>query len=174
MCRPQNSLLGTGPAPSQAGQKKPEFSLFHWTRNGGTFKTDSRSQRIRASRRGGQLLTRALSSSYVTGLPVLCAPSAPRPDALPYPTPSLAASGQRAPHTFIPDTNLLERLLGEGRRRTKVIPHFWGERSCLTLVYATLVAAAKKWRGVRLTPAIQQQLAELRAQYQPAVSEVVA
>ena len=38
-CRPQNSLPGTGLAPSQAGQKKPEISLLDWTRNGGTFKT---------------------------------------------------------------------------------------------------------------------------------------
>jgi Transposase, Mutator family len=38
---------------------------------GHTTPTDSRSQRIRASRRGGQILTRALSSSYVSGLPSL-------------------------------------------------------------------------------------------------------
>ena len=35
-------------------------------------------------------------------------------------------------------TNLLERSLGEVKRRTKVIGRFPGERSCLTLVWAVL------------------------------------
>src|SRR5262249_24393240 len=33
-------------------------------------------------------------------------------------------------------TNLLERLFGEERRRTKVIPHAFGERAVLKLMYA--------------------------------------
>ena len=33
-------------------------------------------------------------------------------------------------------TNLLERLFGEERRRTKVIPHAFGERAVLKLIYA--------------------------------------
>ena len=40
-------------------------------------------------------------------------------------------------------TNRLERLNGEGRRRTKVIPRFPTERSCLSLLYASLIAASK-------------------------------
>ena len=39
---------------------------------------------------------------------------------------------------FIPVTNLLERSLGEVKRRTKVIGRFPGETSCLTLVWAVL------------------------------------
>jgi transposase-like protein len=35
-------------------------------------------------------------------------------------------------------TNLLERSLGEVKRRTKVIGRFPGEQSCLTLVWAVL------------------------------------
>jgi transposase-like protein len=35
-------------------------------------------------------------------------------------------------------TNLLERSLGEVKRRTKVIARFPGETSCLTLVWAVL------------------------------------
>ena len=35
-------------------------------------------------------------------------------------------------------TNLLERSLGEVKRRTKVIGRFPGETSCLTLVWAVL------------------------------------
>jgi transposase-like protein len=33
-------------------------------------------------------------------------------------------------------TNLLERLFGKARRRTKVIPHAFGERAVSKLVYA--------------------------------------
>jgi putative transposase len=35
-------------------------------------------------------------------------------------------------------TNLIERTFAEQRRRTKIIPHFRDERSCLKLVFATL------------------------------------
>jgi hypothetical protein len=35
-------------------------------------------------------------------------------------------------------TNMLERLFGEERRRTKVIPHAFGERAVLKLMYAAL------------------------------------
>jgi len=36
----------------------------------------------------------------------------------------------------IRSTNLLEQLFGEERRRTKVIPHAFGERAMLKLMYA--------------------------------------
>src|SRR5206468_2828702 len=48
-------------------------------------------------------------------------------------------------------TNLLERLFGEERRRTKVIPHAFGERAVLKLIYAALIRAAERWRGLRIT-----------------------
>jgi len=67
-----------------------------------------------------------------------------------------------AHHRRIRTTNRLERLTGEGRRRTKVIPRFPTERSCLTLLYASLVTASKHWRGVPMTPAILRQLQTLR------------
>jgi len=35
-------------------------------------------------------------------------------------------------------TNLIERSFLEERRRTKIIPRFFDERSCLKLVFATL------------------------------------
>ena len=47
---------------------------------GNTTTTDSRSRRNRASRRGGQLLTRARSSSYTSACPHLGAPGASVPD----------------------------------------------------------------------------------------------
>lgn len=58
-----------------------------------------------------------------------------------------------AHHHRIRTTNRLERLNGEGRRRTKVIPRFPTERSCLALLFASLVTASKHWRGVKMSPA---------------------
>ena len=67
-------------------------------------------------------------------------------------------------HVRIRTTNRLERLNGEGRRRTKVIPRFPTERSCLALLFASLVTASKHWRGVKMTPAAIKQLQVLRAE----------
>jgi transposase-like protein len=58
-------------------------------------------------------------------------------------------------------TNLLERLFGEGRRRTKIIPRFTSEQSGLSLVYAVLVDASEGWRGVRMRPDITERLQQL-------------
>lgn len=59
-------------------------------------------------------------------------------------------------------TNLLERTFGESRRRTKVIPRFQHEKACLALIFATLITAAERWRGVRMTPKILRALDALR------------
>jgi transposase-like protein len=60
-------------------------------------------------------------------------------------------------------TNLLERAFEESRRRTKIVPRFPGERSCLTLMYATLITASRTWRGIVMTPRILRALDKLRA-----------
>jgi transposase-like protein len=59
-------------------------------------------------------------------------------------------------------TNLLERLFGEERRRTKVIPHAFGERAVLKLMYASLIRAAELWRGLRFTEFERRQLQAIR------------
>jgi transposase-like protein len=59
-------------------------------------------------------------------------------------------------------TNLLERLFGEERRRTKVIPHAFCERAVLKLMYAALIRAAERWRGIRITEFEQRQLRAIR------------
>ena len=69
-----------------------------------------------------------------------------------------------AHHRRIRTTNRLERLNGEARRRTKVIPRFPTERSCLVLLYASLVTASKRWHGVQMTPAMIKQLQQLRVE----------
>ena len=68
---------------------------------------------------------------------------------------------------FIRTTNLLERTWGEARRRTKVIPRFPTETSCLKLVFAALIGSAKRWRGIRVTPEILRKLDTLRAKILP-------
>jgi transposase-like protein len=55
-------------------------------------------------------------------------------------------------------TNLLERLFGEERRRTKVLPHAFGERPLLKLMYAAVIRASARWRGIKVTAFDRQQL----------------
>jgi transposase-like protein len=59
-------------------------------------------------------------------------------------------------------TNLLERLFGEERRRTKVAPTVTGERPVLKLMYASLIRASNSWRGIRITELERRQLERLR------------
>ena len=63
-------------------------------------------------------------------------------------------------------TNLLERLFGEERRRTKTIPHAFGERPVLKLMYAALIRASESWRGVKVTEFETRQLQALREDLQ--------
>jgi len=80
-----------------------------------------------------------------------------------------------AHHVRIRTTNRLERLNGESRRRVKVIPRFPTERSCLTLLYASLITASKHWRGIPMTAASLRQLQQLRASITvPTKEEAVA
>jgi len=80
-------------------------------------------------------------------------------------TPSIRRFLQFSIHHFrlylIRTTNLLERLFEENRRRVKVIPHFFAEKAGMKLVYATLLATSKKWRGVQMNPFIQKQIDEV-------------
>ena len=71
-------------------------------------------------------------------------------------------------------TNLLERLFGEERRRSKVIPHAFGERAVLKLMYAALVRAAERWRGIRMTEFEQRQLSAIRNELDRAHAERTA
>jgi transposase-like protein len=73
-------------------------------------------------------------------------------------------------------TNLLERSLGEVKRRTKVIGRFPGETSCLTLVWAVLdLYISNATNGIRFTELERQRLRRLRDQgHQPVPEEVNA
>jgi putative transposase len=62
-------------------------------------------------------------------------------------------------------TNLLERSLGEVKRRTKVIGRFPGETSCLTLVWAVLdLYISHATNGIKFTQLERQQLKRMRYQ----------
>lgn len=75
---------------------------------------------------------------------------------------------------FIRTTNLLERTWEEGRRRTKVIPRFPTETSCLKLVFASLIGASKNWHGLRISPQTLRKLDKLRAKIFPVKTEETA
>jgi len=71
-------------------------------------------------------------------------------------------------------TNLLERLFGEERRRTKVVPHAFGERPVLKLMYAAVIRAADRWRGLTVSEFEQRQLQAIREELDRAHAERVA
>jgi putative transposase len=60
-------------------------------------------------------------------------------------------------------TNLLERSLGEVKRRTKVMGRFPGEDSCLTLVWAVLdLLITHETNGIRFTELDRQRLGRVK------------
>jgi len=61
-------------------------------------------------------------------------------------------------------TNLLERSLGEVRRRTKVIGRFPGEQSCLSLCWAVLDLVITHSNGITFTDLDRQALDRLRSE----------
>jgi putative transposase len=46
--------------------------------------------------------------------------------------------------------NLIERAFGEQKRRTKVIPRFFDEKSCLKLAYGSLIRASERFQRVKM------------------------
>jgi len=59
-------------------------------------------------------------------------------------------------------TNLLERLFVEERRRLKIIPNGLGEKAVLKLMFAALIRAADRWRGLRFSEFELRQIAAVR------------
>lgn len=59
-------------------------------------------------------------------------------------------------------TNLLERLLLEERRHTKTIPHAFGERVVLKLMFASRDRTSRSWLRVAVTHFTRQQLEAIR------------
>jgi len=63
---------------------------------------------------------------------------------------------------FITSTNLVERSFEEEKRRSKVIPRFFDEKSGLKLVFATLIRTSQRWRRLTITFDEEIKLMELR------------
>jgi putative transposase len=61
-------------------------------------------------------------------------------------------------------TNLLERTFEEEKRRTKVIPRFFDEKSCLKLVFATLIRVSQRWQRIRMGSFELAQIDRLRTE----------
>lgn len=59
-------------------------------------------------------------------------------------------------------TNLLERTFEEEKRRTKIIPRFFDEKSCLKLVFSTLIRVSQRWQRIRVTSFELAQIDRLR------------
>jgi putative transposase len=62
---------------------------------------------------------------------------------------------------FVRTTNLCERSFVEERRRSKTLPRFFTEKSCVKLVFATLIRAAQRWQRIAITPLEHAQLQQL-------------
>jgi putative transposase len=71
-------------------------------------------------------------------------------------------------------TNLLERLFGEERRRTKIIPHAFDEKPILKLMYAALIRASQTWRRILISEFELKQIEELRIELDNAFKERTA
>jgi len=70
-------------------------------------------------------------------------------------------------HKFIRTTNLIERCFLEQKRRTKVIPRFLDEQSCLKLVYSTLIRVSDKWKRISMSDFDLTLLKKIRKLYEP-------
>jgi putative transposase len=73
---------------------------------------------------------------------------------------------------YVRTSNLVERAFVEERRRTKVIPHLWGETSLVNLVFGVLIRVSDRWGKKCFSELEQQQLRNLRAKLQLDEQEV--
>lgn len=116
--------------------------------------TDSRSQRSRASRWGGQVLTRPRRSTCRSACPGLNLRDAPDPTSGPYDL--IRHPGWSASHV-IPDTNAIESVNARIRKAVKARGHFPNEQAALKCVYFAVMSLdptgngrqrwSNRWKG---------------------------
>ena len=73
---------------------------------------------------------------------------------------------------YVRTSNLVERAFVEQRRRTKVIPHLWGEQSLVNLVFGVLIRVSARWGKKCFSELEQQQIRSLRVKLQLDEQEV--
>jgi len=66
------------------------------------------------------------------------------------------------PQQYVRTSNLAERAFVEERRRTKVIPHLFEERSLVQLVFAVLIRVSDRWNKKCFSEVEQHQIRTLR------------
>lgn len=75
---------------------------------------------------------------------------------------------------YVRTSNLAERAFEEERRRTKVIPHLWDERSVVKLLFAVLIRVSERWGKKCFSAFEQHQIRSLRRQHQLDEQTVIA
>jgi hypothetical protein len=110
---------------------------------GDTTTTDSRSRRNRASRRGGQLLTRARSSSCASACPHLRAPGASVPDGRTIRHDPLDTQQNICTKNLIPITNPIESVFATVRHRTVRTKGSLSQTTARLMVFKLVSAASK-------------------------------
>jgi putative transposase len=75
---------------------------------------------------------------------------------------------------YVRTSTLVERAFVEERRRTKVIPHLWGEQSLVNLVFGVLIRVSDRWGKKCFSELEQHQIRSLRGKLQLDEQEVRA
>ena len=75
---------------------------------------------------------------------------------------------------YVRTSNLVERAFVEERRRTKVIPHLFDERSLVNLVFGVLIRVSERWGKKCFSEFEQQQIRSLRGRLKLDEQEVSA
>jgi len=66
------------------------------------------------------------------------------------------------PHQYVRTSTLVERAVVEERRRTKVLPHLWGEQSLVNLGFGVLIRVSDRWGKQCFSELEQPQIRSLR------------
>ena len=116
---------------------------------GNTTTTDPRSRRNRVGRRGGQLLTRALGSSYGSACPLTCSRCPSSRMVAPYARTKAVPAGRAGTAILIPVTNAIESTFATVRHRTVRSKGCLSNKTALAMIFKLAQAAEKSWHRLR-------------------------